>query len=34
LFRGRGSTLREPDLGQVANNLPASAQARQMRISA
>ena len=23
---GRGSTLREPDLGQVANNLPASAQ--------
>jgi hypothetical protein len=26
VFLGRGSTLREPDLGQVANNLPASAQ--------
>jgi hypothetical protein len=26
VFLGRGSTLREPDLGQVADNLPASAQ--------
>ena len=26
VFLGRGSTLREPDLGQVADDLPASAQ--------
>jgi len=26
VFLGRGSTLREPDLGQVADNMPASAQ--------